>query len=201
MATGDEHGQQPDVPLRDMMTRLEQVVQSQRDARVQAETDLRIALAQAAQSAQIPVPAQGGGDHSRLVHTPLLGKPETFDGTETAWKEWRFATRSYLIASMEGGKPVLDDAEDPTVATLDIVQSAGEGEGLHAWRLLHHQHQPKVKSRYVGMLQQILLHLKGSDGAQACVNKLRRLFQTSSSVVSLLVASQMPACATTWSSN
>ena len=46
---------------------------------------------------------------------------------------------------------------------LDKVQAAGESEGLHAWRLMHLQWEPDVKSRFVGMLMAILTAKFGDD--------------------------------------
>ena len=156
---------------------LETALTSEREARQALQTQFAGAPLQ-------PAPSLS------LVDTRQLGKPDKFDGRDENWKEWKFVTKSYLCAVNQHSRPLLDRAEspegfvynaglDPGEAAissqiyyvlvlltkgraLDKVQAAGEGEGLHAWRLLHLQFEPHVKSRFVGMLMAILAAKFGS---------------------------------------
>ena len=90
-----------------------------------------------------------------MVDTRLLGKPEKWNGTDAAWKDWRFVVRAYLQAAMPTIGDLLDRAEGDTTQVecehlsveekassqqlyyvlvlltsdraLDKVQAAGEG--------------------------------------------------------------------------
>ena len=63
-----------------------------------------------------------------MVDTRLLGKPEKWDGTDRAWKDWRFVTRAYLMAAMPATSVALDRAEELTqpvdLAALDEESKA-----------------------------------------------------------------------------
>ncbi|CAK0905881.1 unnamed protein product [Prorocentrum cordatum] len=84
-----------------------------------------------------------------LVDTKLLGKPDKFSGEldENAkyrdgvtWENWSFVLSAYCMADKGQG----------------IVKSVAAGEGLEAWRLLYDEFEPKVPSRFSGMLDAIM---------------------------------------------
>eukprot|EP00971_Amphidinium_carterae_P066710 1321116-Amphidinium_carterae.1 len=117
--------------------RLQQVVQFERETQVQAEKDLRVALAQAA----------------TLAHTLVLAQGPPRSSTRPTKQLY------CVLVHMTKGR------------ALDIVQSKGKDFMPGGCYCIHHQYSPKVKSRYAGMLQQILL-CKFSDDAQAVVTSI-----------------------------
>lgn len=164
--------------LADLSGRLDQevaarvVLQSELPTAQKSAADA--AFAATASSPATPKPRSG------TVDTRVLGKPEKFDGEETKWKEWRFATRAYLAAAVEGVEPGLTIDENSTQSVLnanmsqdearmscqlhfalvllctgralDKAQGAGASEGFQAWRHLHTYWEPKSKPRLIGML-------------------------------------------------
>ena len=178
-----------------IMATLEEVVTQVRlltEAQRQLENQLlqESSLRQSAESQLQAVVGTLMGSRSatmqQLVDTRMLGKPGTWDGSESGWKDWKFVTASYLLAAMPTLEPLLARAEQDasqsvlltdlgseeeraastqlyfTLAmltkgrSLDKIQGAGQGEGLQAWRLLHEQWEPRARPRFVGMLIQLL---------------------------------------------
>mmetsp|Transcript_61116 Transcript_61116/g.170964 ORF Transcript_61116/g.170964 Transcript_61116/m.170964 type:complete len:259 (+) Transcript_61116:66-842(+) len=133
------------------------------------------ATAQAATSSQVPAPA---------LNMQMLGKPKTFDGSQTKWPDWSLVMRSYASASVPGLAKLMEDAEGGVrpIAQVDLtpeegqaasqlynmlvltceagaltkVLNAGNGEGLEAWRALCIFFDSASMLTTAGMLQQIL---------------------------------------------
>ena len=114
----------------------------------------------------------------------LLGRPSTFDGTETSWGDWNFQTRAYLETLHPEMGDVLDLAESSGAAlplsslttenkalsrqifyvlvnllkgpaTLEL-RRCERGNGLECWRLLCQRYEQATTSRLAAMLNSIL---------------------------------------------
>ena len=59
----------------------------------------------------LSTPSVGTTNQMNVVDTRLLGKPERFDGSNNAWREWKFTCKSYLCAIDSTFKSLLDKAE------------------------------------------------------------------------------------------
>ena len=109
--------------------------------------------------------ASGGGHHGFGIDTRMLGRPDTFDGSESKWVDWRTvmkAPAALCNASLVTAMPATEveaqekrnshlrdqlDVEASVVLyymlvlltrnePLNIVVNSGAGEGLLAWRRL-----------------------------------------------------------------
>ena len=118
------------------------------------------------------------------VDTRLLGKPDSFDGSQAKWRDWPIVFRSYAGALSSVLAREMPIAEKSTAScvnavlsdesakasnvlyfvlvmlckgqALDLVINSGQGEGLEAWRQLCKRYEPKMRARWAGMLVNIL---------------------------------------------
>ena len=163
------------VEMRNRILELEREVVTQRGAN---------ATLQATVSGFTAGSAATGQRHSS-IDTRGLGKPETFDGSAAKWRDWKVVVRSYTSACNEFLAALMQAAEetdDPIGnavmttqghresseqlafimvmlcrgAALDQVVNAGSGEGLLAWRSLCRRFEPKVRTRFAGVLLGLL---------------------------------------------
>lgn len=154
--------------------------------RLQTESGTAMANLRAEHQAEmsaVQAASTGRGD-SGLIDSRVIGKPETFSGEHAKWKDWSVKFRSYAAAHNERlGKrlkeveelteKVLNAAQTPEDArasislyyilvmvtagvALDLVVNSGEQQGLEAWRRLVNRFEPRVRSRYAGLLLEIL---------------------------------------------
>lgn len=119
-----------------------------------------------------------------VVDTRVLGKPETFKGEPSKYRDWIFILKSYLGAIDSRFPELLENVEGSDVAMynatltqqevdlssqlyyilvmllrdrpLDRMHNVGIGEGLEGYRQLSLEYEPKVQSRFVGLLMSIL---------------------------------------------
>jgi len=117
------------------------------------------------------------------VDTRNLGRPESFNGDDSRWRDWAVVFRSYAgLVTPELGQlmtdaerldrpaykatltpPQQEAANDlyhlllhlTKSSALDRVVNAGPGEGLEAWRSLVQRYDPRVRSRAAGQLLEI----------------------------------------------
>jgi hypothetical protein len=114
-----------------------------------------------------------------------LGKPETFEGQAAKWRDWKVVMTSYAAACntdmatvMTKAETTEDDVTNAVMssqgekqaseqlafilvmtcrgAALDQVVNAGPSEGATAWRSLCRRFEPKVHTRFAGVLLGIL---------------------------------------------
>ena len=132
------------------------------------------------------MPATAPSTHREtVVDTRGLGRPETFDGTASKWRDWKVVIRSYTAAchgKLAALMEVAEETDEPITnvvlptpgereaseqlafilvmvcrgAALDQVVNAGPGEGLLAWRSLCRRFEPRVKTRFAGVLLGLL---------------------------------------------
>ena len=126
---------------------------------------------------------------NQLVDTRLIGKPQSYDGDPTKFPDWSFAMKSYMSAlnpayqallNVEASQvPMRNASLDPenaalgtqlyyvlvmlcTGSALNKCYNAGPGEGYETWRLFVAQWAPKLASRFVGLLTQLMsFHFDG----------------------------------------
>ena len=128
----------------------------------------------------------------RVVDTKILGKPEKFDGKDEHWRMWSFVFKAYCGVVSKKLKDLMDEAVGSAtpvpntlirddadkglstqlyymlaLCTSDValarVENAAEGDGLELWRGFCSYYEPKVASRYAGMLNKLLQFDFGSD--------------------------------------
>ena len=115
-----------------------------------------------------------------VVDTRVIGKPDQFDGDPMKYADWSFKLRSYLGAVDQRYQEELTKTESSSTprlnanlgseesalstqmyyilvmttagATLDKCHNAGVNEGFEAWRGF----VPKLRTRYVGLLMNVL---------------------------------------------
>ena len=138
---------------------------------------LQASVSQAAASA----PAQ----RASVVDTRGLGKPDSFDGSGAKWRDWKVVMTTYTAAcncelallmtkaemteepvvnavlSIEGERQASEQLAFILVmvcrsAALDQVVNAGPAEGAGAWRSLCRRFEPRVRTRFAGILLGIL---------------------------------------------
>ena len=61
--------------------------------------------------------------------------------------------------------------------SFTIVENAGDGEGLEAWRSLHHRYDEQTRQQRVSQLMQLLDTEIRSDDVQNCLAKFERDWQ------------------------
>jgi hypothetical protein len=133
-----------------------------------------------------PVGAAAGGPARAkgLVDTRLIGKPQGYDGDASRFADWAFVLKAYMSAldpryqdaftEIETSEvPVLNATlteEDVSLSTqlyyvlvmlctgpaLNKCYNAGVTEGFESWRQFVLQWEPKLASRFVGLLMQLL---------------------------------------------
>ena len=164
----------------------EQLAEALRQQQQQQQQQAEAAAAAAATAAENAAERGPGPSHhwTSQIDTRMIGRPETFDGITTRWKDWPIVFRSYMGAAVprltdlmhqvEGSpEPAMNAVLPPEDARasqqlyfvlimctkgepLDIVVNAGNGEGLEAWRLMCQRFEPVAHSRQAGMLLEIL---------------------------------------------
>ena len=119
-----------------------------------------------------------------VVDTRVIGKPDQFDGDPMKYADWSFKLRSYLGAVDQRYQEELMRTESSTTprlnanlgneesalstqmyyilvmttagAALDKCHNAGVNEGFEAWRQFVMEWEPKLRTRYVGLLMNVL---------------------------------------------
>ena len=119
-----------------------------------------------------------------VVDTRVIGKPDQFDGDPMKYADWSFKLKSNLGAVDQRYQEELTKTESsPTPrlnanlgseesalstqmyyilvmttagAALDKCHNAGVNEGFEAWRQFVMECEPKLRTRYVGLLMNVL---------------------------------------------
>ena len=119
-----------------------------------------------------------------VVDTPVIGKPDQFDGDPMEYADWSFKLRSYLGAVDQRYQQELTTTETSSTprlnatlgseesslstqmycilvmttagAALDKCHNAGVNERFEAWRQFVMEWEPKLRTRYVGLLMHVL---------------------------------------------
>ena len=152
------------------------------------EAALQAAVAQVGQLTAAAPPATGGtggGANGFGIDTRMLGRPDSFDGTEAKWSDWSTVLKAYaglcnqtLVAAMPQieAEPVeLNNSEMTNAAArsasvalyymlvllcrneaLNVVINAGSGEGLLAWRRLVQRYDSAAATRLAGLLLNLM---------------------------------------------
>ena len=129
--------------------------------------------------------ASGGGHHGFGIDTRMLGRPDTFDGSESKWDDWSTVMKAYAAlcnASLVSAMPAseveaqekrnsdLRDQLDVEASValyymlvlltrnepLNIVVNSGAGEGLLAWRRLVQRYDSAAATRLAGLLLNLM---------------------------------------------
>ena len=129
--------------------------------------------------------SSGGGPHGFGIDTRMLGRPDTFDGSESKWGDWRTVMKAYAAlcnASLVSAMPAseveaqekrnsdLRDQLDVEASValyymlvlltrnepLNIVVNSGAGEGLLAWRRLVQRYDSAAATRLAGLLLNLM---------------------------------------------
>ena len=136
-----------------------------------------------------------------LVDTRGLGKPEVFRGEAASFNDWNFVLRSYLGALDKRFQTLLARCESSELPlwnrglspeeqglstqlyyilvmlcrdrALDKLRNSGENEGLEAYRQLYLEYNPRLKTRYVGLLLEILRY-KFEGDLVTCIEAFER---------------------------
>ena len=119
-----------------------------------------------------------------VVDTRVIGKPDQFKGDPMKYADWSFNLRSYLGAVDQRYQEELMKTESSSTprlnanlwseesalstqmyyilvmttagAALDKCHNAGVNEGFEAWRQFGMEWEPKLRTRYVGLLMNVL---------------------------------------------
>ena len=119
-----------------------------------------------------------------VVDTQVIGKPDQFDGDPMKYADWSFKLKSYLGAVDQRYQEELTKtgssstprlkanlgSEESSLSTqmyyilvmttagaaLDKCHNAGVNEGFEAWRQFVMEWEPKLRTRYVGLLMKVL---------------------------------------------
>ena len=136
-----------------------------------------------------------------LVDTRGLGKPEVFRGEAASFNDWNFVLRSYLGALDKRFQTLLARCESSELPlwnrglspeeqglstqlyyilvmlcrdrALDKLRNSGENEGLEAYRQLYPEYNPRLKTRCVGLLLEILRY-KFEGDLVTCIEAFER---------------------------
>ena len=136
-----------------------------------------------------------------LVDTRGLGKPEVFKGDPATFNDWVFILRSYMGAMDRRYQALLQKAESSEIQlwnrllteeeqglstqlyyvlvmlcrgrALDKLHNCGDNEGVEAYRQLYLEYNPKLNSRYVGLLLEILRY-KFEGDLVSCIESFER---------------------------
>ena len=121
-----------------------------------------------------------------VVYTREIGKPDQFDGDPMKYADWSFKLRSYfgavdqryqeeLMETESSSTPRLNanlGSEESALSTqmyyilvmttsgaaLDKCHNACVNEGFEAWRQFVMEWEPKLRTRYVGLLMNMLVY-------------------------------------------
>ena len=135
-------------------------------------------------AAATPVGKSGSTREHGLVDTRILGKPDQFAGDGMKYPDWSFKLKSYMGAVDVRYQALMLSCENSTVPVLNAIMSGeeaqlstqlfyvlvmltsgsaldkchncGVNEGFEAWRSFAMEYEPKLKTRTVGMLMQVL---------------------------------------------
>ena len=135
------------------------------------------------------------GLESRLVDTRVIGKPDMFYGERERWKDWSMILKAYMMAVDPAYVDSFDRLEkdvtpmhnaslSPRSTKLSVqlyyvlvmlsrakaqdkLNVVSQGEGYIAWQRFLADYDPKIRTRRVGMLIQILTATFTGDLAQA----------------------------------
>ena len=148
-----------------MQVQQAQTEQQLREAREAAATATAAGKGVRAGKGGVAGGASGGGPSGFGIDTRMLGRPDTFDGSESKWGDWSTVMKAYAAlcnASLVSAMPAseveaqekrnsdLRDQLDVEASValyymlvlltrnepLNIVVNSGAGEGLLAWRRL-----------------------------------------------------------------
>ena len=129
--------------------------------------------------------SSGGGPHGFGIDTRMLGRPDTFDGSESKWGDWSTVMKAYAAlcnASLVSAMPAseveaqekrnsdLRDQLDVEASValyymlvlltrnepLNIVVNSGAGEGLLAWRRVVQRYDSAAATRLAGLLLNLM---------------------------------------------
>ena len=129
--------------------------------------------------------SSGGGPHGFGIDTRMLGRPDTFDGSESKWGDWSTVMKAYAAlcnASLVSAMPAseveaqekrnsdLRDQLDVEASValyymlvlltrnepLNIVVNSGAGQGLLAWRRLVQRYDSAAATRLTGLLLNLM---------------------------------------------
>ena len=174
-----------------MQVQQAQTEQQLHEAREAATTATAAAAAagkgvrQAAARGGVAGGASGGGPHGFGIDTRMLGRPDTFDGSESEWRDWSTVMKAYAAlcnASLVTAMPAteveaqekrnsdLRDQLDVEASVtlynmlvlltrnepLNIVVNSGAGEGVLAWRRLVQRYDSAAATRLVGLLLNLM---------------------------------------------
>ena len=126
---------------------------------------------------------QGQRVRAGVVDTGVIGKPDQCDGDPMKYADWSFKLRSYLggvdqryqqelTTTETSSTPRLNatlGSEESALSTqmynilvmttagsaLDKCHNAGVNEGFEAWRQFVMEWEPKLRTRYVGLLMNV----------------------------------------------
>ena len=121
-----------------------------------------------------------------VVDTRVIGKPDQFDGDPMKYLDWSFKLSAYFGAADQRYQEELTKTEASSTprlnanlgseesalstqmlcilvmttagAALDKCHNAGVNEGFDAWRQFVMVWQPKLRTRYVGLLMNVPGH-------------------------------------------
>ena len=124
------------------------------------------------------------GLDGRLVDTRVIGKPDMFFGEREKWKDWSMVLKAYMMAVDaeyveafgrldSAAVTMLNGSLSPRSSKLSVqlyyvlvmlsrakaqdkLNVVGQGEGFSAWQRFFADYDPKIRTRRVGMLIQIL---------------------------------------------
>jgi hypothetical protein len=156
---------------------------SRQESQIQALTTENQSLTTQLASSTSTSPPRPPGPPS-LVDTRLLGKPENFTGDPQKYPDWSFKLKAYLgaidvryqalMANVEQSNgPLLNvglPPEEQQLSTqlyyvlvmlssgpaLDKCHNAGVNEGFETWRNFVTEYEPRLRTRTVGLLMQVL---------------------------------------------
>ena len=180
MATPEERLAQAEITIQNLIQQQQQAQQFQ-----MTPTDMSQLIAQVvgAQAAATASASSGSGGHS-AVESRVIGKPDRFDGSHVAYRDWAITFRAYAIAVMPALELLLTRAETTADDVMNVsfndverkaslqlyhllimtcqgsalnrVVNSGQSQGLKAWRSLTQFYDPNSKPRKVALLMELL---------------------------------------------
>ena len=131
----------------------------------------------------------------RVIDTRMIGKPECFYGERDKFKDWSFLFKAYMSAVNptyldaftrieQSPVPMVNAVLSPRSVdlssqlyfilvmmsrgkALDKISTVDAGDGFEAWRVYAEDYDPRIRTRRVGLLVQILTAKFGGDLSQA----------------------------------
>ena len=183
--------------MQGQLAQQQQQIQSLSNQQQQAQQQQQ----QQTQSASSSSAATGVFGLLPLVDTRGLGKPEVFRGEAASFNDGNFVLRSYLGALDKRFQTLLARCESSELPlwnrglspeeqglstqlyyilvmlcrerALDKLRNSGENEGLEAYRQLYLVYNPRLKTRYVGLLLEILRY-KFEGDLVTCIDAFER---------------------------